>query len=211
MAFDGILSDSEIRHSLNDKSIEIEPFNPEQVNPTSYDVTLGDQVAVYEQWVICAGGGDGGDFLPRPPESNAARSVLDVRATYEGVGNVKVFPITNEGWVIKPGIGYLMHTRERIHTNKYVPIIDGKSTIGRLFISIHETAGYGDPGFNGQFTLEVTCTHPVRLYAGMRIGQIRFHTIRGTVDRLYSTTGGYKGEQATGPQPSHFQRLFPRG
>ncbi len=104
-----------------------------------------------------------------------------------------------------------MHTEERIHTNVYVPVLDGKSTIGRLFVSIHETAGFGDVGFNGQFTLEVTCTHPVILYPGMRIGQIRFHTVCGEVGKAYDQTGKYKGELAEGPVPSQSHRMFRPG
>ena len=91
-----------------------------------------------------------------------------------------------------------MHTVERIRTDFYNPVLDGKSSIGRLFVKVHETAGYGDPGFNGQYTLEVTTSmFPVRLYPGMRICQIRFHTLEGAL-ASYEETGHYKGEAAQG-------------
>jgi dCTP deaminase len=101
-----------------------------------------------------------------------------------------------------------MHTRERIWTEKFVPIVDGKSSIGRLFIQIHATAGYGDPGYDGEYTLEVIVQHPVRVYAGMRIGQIRFHTLEGEVEKTYKVTGSYKDEAAQGAVASKAWRQF---
>ena len=99
-----------------------------------------------------------------------------------------------------------MHTVERIHTKKYVPVLDGKSSIGRLFMKIHETAGYGDPGFNGQYTLEVTVVHPLRVYAGMRVAQMRFHSICGEVEKPYN--GNYVGDAARGPVASRAYKQF---
>jgi dCTP deaminase len=107
---------------------------------------------------------------------------------------------------LEPNVGYLMHTIERVHTKKYVPVLDGKSSIGRLFMKVHETAGYGDAGFDGQYTLEVTVVHPLRVYPGMRIAQMRFHTILGEVQKLYA--GNYTGEAAKGPVPSRAWRQF---
>lgn len=80
---------------------------------------------------------------------------------------------------LEPRKLYLLHTAERVSTKAFVPVLDGKSSIGRLGICIHLTAGYGDPGFDGQYTLEVTCVIPVRIYAGMRFCQMRFHTMVG--------------------------------
>ena len=109
------------------------------------------------------------------------------------------------GVVLRPGNGYLLHTHERVHTNKYVPVLDGKSSVARLFVGIHVTAGFGDPGYNGQWTLEVTTVYPVRLYAGMRIAQMRFHTIVGET-KLYQ--GNYCGEASTGAVPSRAWKMF---
>ena len=199
----GILTDSSIRTAVEAGDIKITPWNPEQVNPTSYDVTLGDEVAVYEEWVHCyerdkVTNEDGRNFCIR-------EAVLDVKRE----PTVKNFKITKgQGWLLKPGIGYLMATAERISTLKYVPILDGKSSIGRLFLQIHVTAGYGDPGFDGQYTLEVLVTHPIRVYPGMRIGQIRFHTLEGVVERPYTQTGHYRGEKACGPVGSQAFKQF---
>jgi dCTP deaminase len=116
--------------------------------------------------------------------------------------------MSEHGFHIEPGRLYLMHTRERICTRKYVPIIDGKSSIGRLGVLVHVTAGYGDPGFDGQYTLEVTSiAHTVVLYPGMRIAQMRFHAIQGDVAD-YQERGSYTGADAVGPVRSASWRQF---
>jgi dCTP deaminase len=200
----GILSDGGIKAALNRGDITISPFEPAQLNAASYDVTLGDEVAVYEGWVETFpernGTQDGRHFAPTGYIAN----VKDEPRVHK----FKMDP--KHGWVLKPGIGYLMHTRERVHTRGYVPVLDGKSSIGRLFVMVHVTAGYGDPGFDGQFTLEVKSTHPIRIYPGMRIGQIRFHTVDGQIENPYNQVGHYRGEHATGAVPSQAWRQFKR-
>jgi dCTP deaminase len=73
-------------------------------------------------------------------------------------------------------------------------------------MKVHETAGYGDPGFSGNYTLEVTVQHPLHVYAGMRVAQIRFHTIVGNVEKPYA--GNYVKETATGPVASRAWKQF---
>ena len=201
----GILTDTILASKIESGLIEIEPYNPAQLNPTSYDLTLGDEVAVYEDWVetydtrgeTCPTE-DGRHFVPR-------NRIIDVRQE----PRIQKFKIDPErGWLLLPKIGYLMHTRERVTTKKYVPILDGKSSIGRLFLQVHATAGYGDPGFDGQYTLEVIVQHPVRVYPGMRICQIRFHTMLGEVAHDYSETGQYKGDASKGAIGSQAWRQF---
>lgn len=175
----GILTDREIYRAVEDGSIEIEPFDRAQLNPVSYDLTLGDGVKVYSY-----------------------TGELDAKKEPACV-DISIRP---SGLLLCPGIGYLMHTRERVFTKSFVPVLDGKSSIGRLFISVHATAGYGDPGFNGQYTLEVTVTHPIRVYVGMRIAQMRFHTMAGVIEKLYD--GNYVGESARGAVASRAWRQF---
>jgi len=204
-----ILTDQRIREAVENGTIQIDPFNPAQVNPTSYDLTLGDEVAVYEGWTYTGRnvyqgpvGGyveDGSGFMAYKNHIHDVRDQLNVE-------RFKIDP--KAGWVLHPGIGYLMHTRERVHTRQYVPILDGKSSIGRLFIQVHATAGFGDPGFNGQFTLEVLVQHSIRVYPGMRICQIRFQEYAGEVMRTYDQTGHYTGEAARGAIPSQAWRQF---
>lgn len=202
MSADGILTDRAILSAIDDGSIEIDPFQKDQLNPTSYDLTLGDEVAVYDRWVYTAAETqsdliDGSNLVPKVHDC-----ILDVRDP----PHVTRFTIGNSGWLLLPGIGYLMNTHERVHTKKFVPVLDGNSSLGRLFIQVHATAGYGDPGFNGQYTLEVTVTHPIRIHAEMRIAQIRFHTMSGSLMKPYD--GNYKGETARGAVPSRAWRMF---
>jgi len=89
-----------------------------------------------------------------------------------------------------------------------VPVIDGKSSIGRLFIAMHITAGYGDTGFNGQYTLEVTAVHPVIVYPGMRFCQMRFHTTVGEVLDYANCDSHYTGANAMGPVASQAYKQF---
>jgi dCTP deaminase len=171
-----ILSGPEILKQIEAGTIRVSPFDRTRLNPASLDLTLGDTVAEYRLHNEQRG------IDSKVPEDYAIR-----RKTIEA-----------EGVWLYPGNGYLMHTAERVATDQYVPILDGKSSIGRLFIQVHVTAGFGDPGFDGQYTLEVTTMFPVKVYPGMRICQIRFHAIQGEV-LSYQQTGTYKGDKATGP------------
>lgn len=206
-----ILSDTAIAHAFNQGDIKINPWVPEQLNSSSYDIRLGDQVAVYKGWVetwqetMMKGYPVSGPSVQDGRHFKAVNYTLNVKQEPE----IEVFPIDpTQGWVLKPGIGYLMHTMETVATSKYVPILDGKSSIGRLFVQIHATAGFGDPGFDGQFTLEVIVQHPIRVYPGMLIGQVRFQTIEGKLEKPYNLRGNYRGDKAMGPVPSQAFRQF---
>ena len=93
-----------------------------------------------------------------------------------------------------------------MYSKKYIGVVDGKSSLGRLFVQVHCTAGYVDCGFRGNVTLEVTVTHPIVVFAGMRIAQIRFHTMHGEVGKLYS--GNYTGETSKGAVASRAYKQF---
>lgn len=181
-----ILSGHAIRTAIGVGDIEIDPLDPVQLNPVSYDLRLGDQVRWYLR----------NEYSGAP---NAFTNFVPFHLDAAKPNATKVTTLASDGLVLEPLTLYLMHTAERIKTTKYVPVIDGKSSGGRLGISVHATAGFGDPGFNGQYTLEVTVTHPVKVYAGMRIAQIRFHTIEGEVTQY---AGNYQGESSRGPVPS---------
>lgn len=148
------------------------PFEPRNLNPASLDLTLGDNVVEY---LI-----DGVIDVHNPPE----------------VRRRKIGP---DGFVLHAHQPYLLHTSETLWTSDTVSVVDGKSSLGRLFLSVHQTAGFVDPGFDGQVTLEVTSYHSVRVYAGMRFCQVRFHPILGDV-ALYE--GHYQGGTAEGAVPS---------
>jgi dCTP deaminase len=211
----GILSGLTIKKMVESGDIEIDPWDPthvnfgDRLNPASYDLTLGPHVAVYSDVVV----GEFGSLLPgsqlRPigyyndlPSKNG---YIDVRKK----NPVKRYEMDDKGLLLMPGIGYLMHTAERIKTDRFNPILDGKSSIGRLFLAVHVTAGYGDAGFDGQYTLEVIVTHPTIVVPGMRFCQMRFHTIVGEVE-TYGKKGNYQGELAKGPVESRSWKMFPQ-
>lgn len=172
-----ILTGPEIQRQVELGKIEIAPFRPEQVNPASYDLRLGDEYLVYKNITL-----DAKQDNPTVPGK-----------------------IVGDGFVLHPGRLYLMHTEEICHTDHYVSVIDGKSSVGRLGIVCHLTAGYGDPGFRGNYTLEVSVVHPVRVYASMLFCQIRFHRVRGKIRRY---AGNYVGATSLGPVASRSWRQF---
>lgn len=205
-----ILSGTAIERAIEDRAIAIDPFNLEQLNPASYDLTLGDELCVY-----VSGGTDrsreGGMVrswhdLPPPP------AALDAR-TENAFYRCRMSP---DGFTVNAAIQrrvFLMHTRERICTRRFVPVIDGKSSLGRLGLAIHVTAGYGDPGFDGQYTLEVVALgESVQLYPGMRIAQVRFHQLEhhGVIAPDYQKSGHYVGQASMGPVPSRSYLQFSR-
>ena len=212
----GILSGQELHQAILQKDITITPFDDThlgRLNPASYDLTLGSKIAVYRDVVIPDFSIPFGEIMQKAPRGAIPGCMVQPVIGFNNIidsakkNEVAEYEMDSRGFLLKPGIGYLMHTAERVHTEKYVPIIDGKSSIDRLFAFIHVTAGYGDPGFDGQYTLEVVVVHPLVVYPGMRFCQMRFHTIVGDV-KSYKETGNYKGTLAEGPIPSQSYRMF---
>ena len=170
-----ILTGGAIRRAYMLGDLSISPWNDSQLNPNSYNLRLGKTIMVYNL-EYCKGG------------------VLDMA---KEAGTI-IFTIPPEGLVLRPGVLYLGHTEESIHSDMYVPILDGRSSIGRLGLCVHSTAGYGDLGFRGTFTLELSVVHPVRVYAGVEICQIRFQTASAGENEKYE--GKYNRQ--TGPRKS---------
>ncbi|MCC3777894.1 dCTP deaminase [Streptomyces sp. UNOB3_S3] len=172
-----ILTGPEITAAALDGRLRIEPFDADQVNPNSYNVRLGTTLATYTTAVIDA-------HRPNPTTTIA---------------------IGGDGYVLQPGELYLGHTFEQIGSDLFVPLLFGRSSVGRLGLFVEITAPIGDIGFHGQWTLMLTPVRPLRVYAGMEIGQVMFFVASGAVD-LYA--GKYQG--STGPQPSRaWQDLIP--
>lgn len=200
-----ILSGSAIRTAVDRGDIVIDPFRPEFLNPASVDLTLGTKMATY--WL-------GFDANPNVgPSKWCLDSKCENEVRYDEADAERGF------FLLEPGHLYLMHTAERVRTDKYVPVLDGKSSIGRLGVQVHMTAGYGDPGFDGQYTLEVTAVYPTRVYAGMRFCQMRFHELSCGDGRLAHVSGfklgeealykgNYVGEASMGPVPSRSWKQF---
>lgn len=164
-----ILSGKEIKKNIGDR-IKITPFNEDQLNPNSYNLTLHNELLVYDN-----------ELLDMKKENTASRLI-----------------IPEEGMVLLPGKLYLGRTVEHTSTDFYVPMLEGRSSIGRLGLFVHITAGFGDVGFNGFWTLEMFCVQPIRIYPGVQICQIFYHSIEGEYEKYIS--GKYQGN--TGVQPS---------
>jgi dCTP deaminase len=152
-----ILSGEEIRRNLGGK-IVIDPFDAANLNPNSYNLTLHDELLTYEE------------------------VVLDMRQQ----NRVRRIRIPQEGLVLNPNQLYLGRTVERTETHSLVPMIEGRSSIGRLGLFVHVTAGFGDVGFCGFWTLEMFAIQPVRIYPHVSICQIFYHQIEGDF-RAYSS------------------------
>ncbi|MDI2127156.1 dCTP deaminase [Yinghuangia seranimata] len=169
-----ILTGPEITAAAHDGRLRIVPFEPEQVNPNSYNVRLGPTLLTYTGPVIDA-------HRPNPTRAH------------------DIDPV--DGFVLQPGELYLGHTIEEVGSDTFVPLLFGRSSVGRLGLFVEITAPIGDIGFHGQWTLMLSPVRPLRVYAGMKIGQIMFFVAVGPI-ALYE--GKYQA--ATGPQPSAYWR-----
>lgn len=159
-----ILSDKRILEEIEVGNIIIEPFKPACLGTNSYDVHLGKYLACYKN------------------------RVLDAKLHNE----IEHFEIPKEGFVLQPNTLYLGVTLEYTETHKQVPFLEGKSSTGRLGIDIHATAGKGDVGFCNTWTLEISATQPVKIYAGMPIGQLIYFEVQGDIDKFYNTKDNAK-------------------
>jgi dCTP deaminase len=164
-----ILSDTKILAAIAQKLIVIEPYSRECLGSNSYDVHLGKYLAVYID------------------------EVLDAKKHNQ----IREFEIGEEGFVLMPGTLYLGVTEEYTETHQYVPFLEGKSSVGRLGIDIHATAGKGDVGFCNTWTLEISVSMPVRVYAGMPIGQLIYFTVDGDVENTYNNKVSAKYNERT--------------
>lgn len=143
-----ILTGPEIERRLAAGEIEIEPRGGLKFGPNSVDLTLADRVLVYDAPTR------GGVLDPR--RENLTRELR----------------IPPGGLELTPGVLYLGSTVERTNCGDLVPWVEGRSSVGRLGLFVHVTAGFGDIGFNSTWTLELTCVHRVRVHPGMRVCQL---------------------------------------
>ena len=164
-----ILTDQEILRCQEEGSIKIEPFRRDCLGSNSYDVHLGKTLAVY------------------------ADSILDARKH----NPINSFEIPPEGFILQPNILYLGVTDEYTETLKHVPFLEGKSSVGRLGIDIHATAGKGDIGFCNYWTLEISVKQPVRVYHGMPIGLLIYFEVRGDLLTAYNAKPSAKYNEKT--------------
>ncbi len=159
-----ILTDKRILEEMDKGTIKIEPYNRADLGSNSYDVHLGKTLAVYVD------------------------EVLDAKKH----NKIEYFDIPDEGFILEPDKFYLGVTLEYTETHAHVPFLEGKSSTGRLGIDIHATAGKGDVGFCGNWTLEISCKQPVRVYHGMPIGQLIYFPVEGEIEVKYNQKSNAK-------------------
>ena len=153
-----ILSGKEIL-KRKDQDIIIEPFNENQINPNSYNLRLHNELMVYENSPL--------DMK----EDNAAKKII----------------IPEDGLLLESRKLYLGRTIEYTETHNLVPMLEGRSSVGRLGLFVHVTAGFGDVGFKGFWTLEMFAVQPVKIYPGVQICQIFYHEIAGDITEYQSS------------------------
>lgn len=176
-----VLSDRTIKEQVKLGNIVIDPFDEAALGSNSYDVHLHPFYMTYDDDIL---------DCKRPP-------------------TVRHHTINLDGSVLYPGELYLMATQEYTETRGFVPFLEGKSSLGRLGLSIHVTAGKGDDGFCNHWTMEVTVIKPTKVYAGMPIGQLIYHTMTTPSDLPYNKKPSqkYVGRIAQ-PAPSAMWRNF---
>ena len=170
-----ILSGKEIEKKIG-KEIFIEPYNSNQLNPNSYNLTLHNELLTYSS------------------------SNLDMKKNHE----TETILIPEDGLLLKPGKLYLGRTKEHTKTNNLVPMLEGRSSIGRLGMFVHITAGFGDVGFEGFWTLEIFVVQPLKIYPNVEICQIYFHKIEGDFENYKSDK--YQANKEI--QPSYLYKDF---
>ncbi len=185
-----ILSDRSLREQIEAGRIVIDPFDPTCVQPSSIDVKIGNLFRVFR---------------------NHTSAVIDVKTNQEDL--TELITIPDDGvFMLHPGEFVLGSTLERIAVpDDLVSRIEGKSSLGRLGLIIHSTAGFIDPGFDGHITLELTniATLPITLYPGMKIGQVSFVRMTTPADQPYGNGArGSKYQGQRGPTPSRYWENF---
>lgn len=170
-----ILSGKEIEKRLG-QDIVIEPYAPSRLNPNSYNLRLHNELLVYDE------------------------PYLDMKKP----NKYQPLIIPEKGLLLETNKLYLGRTMEYTETRNLVPMLEGRSSIGRLGLFIHVTAGFGDVGFCGFWTLEIFCVQPIKIYPEVEICQVYYHTIQGEYDLYVSNK--YQNNQ--GVQPSLLYKDF---
>jgi dCTP deaminase len=187
-----ILSDRTIREEIDAGRIRIEPFDPASIQPSSIDLHVDSQFRVF---------------------ANSRYPYIDVKSPMPDLTEL-VEVADGEPFILHPGEFVLGSTLERVRLpDDMVARLEGKSSLGRLGLLIHSTAGYVDPGWDGFLTLELSnvANLPITIYPGMKIGQISFFRLSTEAERPYGskeTHSKYQGQR--GPTASRFFEEFSR-
>ena len=171
----GFLTGSAIARAVKCKVIQIEPYDKANINPNSYNLTIGNEILYCKCrknfWVN-------------------GKPAIDLKDPIEYEKDI----IPEDGIILYPGELYLIATKETIGSNYYIPMITGRSSMGRAGISVHQEAGFGDIGYHGKWTLQVTVTYPTKIYPNMKMAQMYMVVPSGPIDILYN--GKYQGSKS---------------
>ncbi|MCK9519063.1 MAG: dCTP deaminase [Dehalococcoidia bacterium] len=185
-----VLSDRTIRREIEAGNIGVDPFSPDCIQPASLDLRLGHQFRVFQ---------------------NSRIPYIDVKKEYPDLTDL----VEIEGdtpFVLHPGEFALAVTYERVRLPNYiVGRLEGKSSLGRLGLLVHSTAGYVDPGWDGALTLELSnvANLPIALYEGMKVSQLSFLQLTEPAEHAYGTNeAGSKYQGQEGPTPSRYYLNF---
>lgn len=170
-----ILSKSKIIEEI-DRNIFISPFNENQLNSNSYNLRISNKLLIYDS------------------------NILDMKTD----NPYTEILIPDEGYILQPGELYLASTFEKTKTLKYIPRIEGRSSVARLGLFVHISASLGEAGFDGHWTLELTCIKPLKIYPYTPICQIYYNEISGCVDLCESEKYQYN----TGVETSKMYKEF---
>ena len=179
----GMLTAEEIRLQMREGRIAIEGFVPTRLNANSYNLTLGSKLLRYKQFPL------------DPHKNNPTEEVI----------------IPETGLVVNPGDFYLGVTNEWTETEDFVPCLSGRSSVGRLSVAIHQTAGFGDIGYKGNWTLEIFTIVPTILYPKMEICQIYYFHPYGEIKERYGEDGRAKYQNARVAQGSYLFKELESG
>jgi dCTP deaminase len=184
-----VLSDRTIRSLLAEGRIGIDPYDESLMQPSSLDVRVDRYFRVFR---------------------NSRYPYIDVKARQEEL--TELVEVDDEAFILHPGEFVLGSTLERVTLpDDLVARLEGKSSLGRLGLLIHSTAGFIDPGWDGHVTLELSnvANLPITIYAGMKIGQLSFVRLTEPAERPYGSAGiGSKYQGQRGPTPSRYWQNF---
>ena len=185
-----VLSDTTIKRELKQGNLVIRPLDAQDIQPASVDLRLDAQVRVF---------------------NTNSRSLIDVRENMDDLTETKTIE-EGTAFIIHPGQFILGSTVEWVEIPEHlVGRLEGKSSLGRIGLVIHATAGFADPGFKGNLTLELSNNSPlpITLYEGMKIGQLCLLALTEPPERLYGDPSlGSKYQRQTGPTGSRFEKEF---
>ena len=154
-----MLSGSEIIKQVEMGNINITPFKKENINPNSYNVTIGKEIFRYNHYNL---------------DSKKEQTLETIE-------------IPEQGYTLKPGVIYLMPTEEIVGSKKFIPVLMGRSSYGRLGLNIICNAGLGDVGFEGKYTLQLSVVQPLTIYANTQVAQLCFFSLIGDNEMLYNS------------------------